>query len=162
MNCLLAGDSHEKTKPFFSLIRKEFTKLLVSCSGYTPVISDQAPAPTWGRWEIVGQMCLNVSMVRGKLHGFDIPRQAWQCNVKHTRLQGKTEMTGALLTLYSYCTHWWWLLSHADYLRQIRPRGYKTFFMLNTKFILLINVKMPRIVGILTFISMIKLQNRRD
>ena len=36
-------------------------------------------------------------------------------------------------------------------------RGYKTFFMLNSsmKFILLINVKMPTIVGILTFISMI-------
>ena len=37
--------------------------------------------------------------------------------------------------------------------------GYKTFFMLNPTepeiFILLINVKMPTIVGILTFISMI-------
>ena len=39
-----------------------------------------------------------------------------------------------------------------------RPRGYKTFpcsTQLSTKFILLINVKMPTIVGILTFISMI-------
>ena len=40
------------------------------------------------------------------------------------------------------------------------PRGYKTFFMLSSaqlrlKFILLINVKMPTIVGILTFISRI-------
>ena len=38
------------------------------------------------------------------------------------------------------------------------PPGYKTFLcstQLSTKFILLINVKMPTIVGILTFISMI-------
>ena len=37
-------------------------------------------------------------------------------------------------------------------------RGYKTFFFLNStehEFILLINVKMPTIVGILTFISRI-------
>ena len=43
---------------------------------------------------------------------------------------------------------------------ECRPQGYKTFFsfstQLSTKFILLINVKMPTIVGILTFISMIK------
>ena len=40
---------------------------------------------------------------------------------------------------------------------QTRPRGYKTFFMLNsgTKCIMLINVKMPTIIGILTFISII-------
>ena len=40
---------------------------------------------------------------------------------------------------------------------QAWPQGYKTFFhtQLSTKFILLINVKMPTIVGILTFISMI-------
>ena len=40
----------------------------------------------------------------------------------------------------------------------IWPRGYETFFMLNSAEyieILLINVKMPTIVGILTFISMI-------
>ena len=47
---------------------------------------------------------------------------------------------------------------HCD-LRVTRPRGYKTFFMLNSaehKFILLINVKMPTIAdGILTFISRI-------
>ena len=38
-----------------------------------------------------------------------------------------------------------------------RSRGYKTFFItqLSTKFIMLINVKMPTIVGILTFMSMI-------
>ena len=40
-----------------------------------------------------------------------------------------------------------------------RPRGYKTFFMLNSteqkKITMLINVKMPTVVGILTFISMI-------
>ena len=37
-----------------------------------------------------------------------------------------------------------------------RPRGYKTLFMLNSAehdFFLLINVKMPTIVGILTFMS---------
>ena len=37
-------------------------------------------------------------------------------------------------------------------------RGYKTFFMLNStehKFIMLMNVKMPTIVGILTFFRMI-------
>ena len=39
-------------------------------------------------------------------------------------------------------------------LMQIRPRGYKTFFILNSAE-LLINVKMPTIVVILTFISMI-------
>ena len=41
---------------------------------------------------------------------------------------------------------------------QIRPLGYKTFFMLNSaayEIILLINVKMPIIVGVLIFISMI-------
>ena len=40
----------------------------------------------------------------------------------------------------------------------VRPRGYKTFSystQLSKKLILLINVKMPTIVGILTFISMI-------
>ena len=47
-----------------------------------------------------------------------------------------------------------------------RRRGYKTFFMLNSTeheiypFILLINVKMPTIVGILTFISR-KIQHLR-
>ena len=38
----------------------------------------------------------------------------------------------------------------------IRPRGYKTFFMLNSteyEIFLLINVKMSTIVGILTFMS---------
>ena len=38
------------------------------------------------------------------------------------------------------------------------PPGYKTFFRLNSterEIIMLINVKMPTIVGILTFISMI-------
>ena len=40
----------------------------------------------------------------------------------------------------------------------VRPRGYKTFSMLNSaehEIILPINVKMPTIVGMLTFISMI-------
>ena len=44
----------------------------------------------------------------------------------------------------------------------VRSRAYKTFFMLkfsstqlSRKFIMLINVKMPSTVGILTFISMI-------
>ena len=40
--------------------------------------------------------------------------------------------------------------------KQSRPRGYKTFLcstQLSMKFFLLINVKMPRIVGIFTFIS---------
>ena len=40
---------------------------------------------------------------------------------------------------------------------QNRPRGYKFFFMLNSQlsmsFFRLINVKMPTIVGILTFMS---------
>ena len=39
-----------------------------------------------------------------------------------------------------------------------QAQSYKTFYMLNSaehEFILLINVKMPTIVGILTFISMI-------
>ena len=39
---------------------------------------------------------------------------------------------------------------------QIRARGYKTFFMLNStehEFFLLINVKMPTVVGILTLRS---------
>ena len=44
-------------------------------------------------------------------------------------------------------------------------QGYKTFFsystQLSTKFILLINVKMPTIVGILTFISMINTTSER-
>ena len=38
------------------------------------------------------------------------------------------------------------------------PRGYKTFLyssQLSMKFIMLINVKIPTIVGILTFINMI-------
>ena len=45
-----------------------------------------------------------------------------------------------------------------------QARGYKTFFMANSaehKFILLINVKMPTIVGILTFISMINTTSER-
>ena len=44
------------------------------------------------------------------------------------------------------------------------PRGYKTFScstQLSTKFILLINVKMPTIVDILTFISMINTTSER-
>ena len=42
--------------------------------------------------------------------------------------------------------------------RPTRPRDYKTFScstQLSNKFILIINVKMPTIVGILTFISRI-------
>ena len=41
-------------------------------------------------------------------------------------------------------------LLHCQY-KQTRPRGYKTFFMLNST--QLINVKMPTIVGILTYMS---------
>ena len=44
------------------------------------------------------------------------------------------------------------------------PRGYKTIFMLNSaehEIILLINVKMPTMVGILTFISMINTTSER-
>ena len=47
---------------------------------------------------------------------------------------------------------------------EIRHQGYKTFSFstqLSTKFILLINVKMPTIVGILTFISMINTTSER-
>ena len=46
----------------------------------------------------------------------------------------------------------------------VRPRGYKTFLcstQLSTKFNLLINVKMPTIVGIFTFISMINTTSER-
>ena len=42
--------------------------------------------------------------------------------------------------------------------RKVRPRGYKTVFILNSAehdIILLINIKMPTIVDILTFICMI-------
>ena len=45
-----------------------------------------------------------------------------------------------------------------------RPRGNKTFPMLNSaehEIILLINVKMPTIVGIFTFISMINTTSER-
>ena len=45
-----------------------------------------------------------------------------------------------------------------------RPRGYKKHScstQLSTKFILLINVKMPTIVGILTFITMINATSDR-
>ena len=44
------------------------------------------------------------------------------------------------------------------------PQGYKLFScstQLNTKFILLINVKMQTIVGVLTFISMINTTSER-
>ena len=47
---------------------------------------------------------------------------------------------------------------HEHRRRQTWPRGYKTFLcstQLSMKFILLINVKMPTIVGILTFVSRI-------
>ena len=50
-------------------------------------------------------------------------------------------------------------------INKIRPRGYKNLFsystQLSTKLILLINVKMPTIVGILTFISMINITSER-
>ena len=63
---------------------------------------------------------------------------------------------------------WWRLYSLAmlpvflDEIRQARPRGYKTFFMLNStmQFFLLINVKMPTIVGILTFMNRKKMHSR--
>ena len=54
----------------------------------------------------------------------------------------------------------WWLIPNS----YIRPRGYKTFpcsTQLSTKFILLIYVKMPTIVDILTFISMINTVSER-
>ena len=44
------------------------------------------------------------------------------------------------------------------------PRGYKTFSMLNSAghgFILLINVKLPTVIGILTFTSMINTTSER-
>ena len=47
---------------------------------------------------------------------------------------------------------------------KIWPRGYKKNFVPNSterKFILLINVKMPTIIGILTFISMINTTSER-
>ena len=48
--------------------------------------------------------------------------------------------------------------------RQHRPQGYTTFSMLNSaehEINLLINVKMPTIVGILTFISVINITSER-
>ena len=53
---------------------------------------------------------------------------------------------------------------HFKRLKESRPRGYKPFpcsSQLSTNFILLINVKMPTIVGILTFISMINILYER-
>ena len=47
-------------------------------------------------------------------------------------------------------------LEHRWYMTCIRPQGYKKFVMLNSaehEHFLLINVKMPTIVGILTFMS---------
>ena len=45
---------------------------------------------------------------------------------------------------------------------QTRPQGYKSFSIeLSMQFILLINVKMPTCVGILTFISMINTTSER-
>ena len=47
---------------------------------------------------------------------------------------------------------------------RLMPRGYKTFLcstQLSTKFTMLIKVKMPTIVGILTFISMINTISER-
>ena len=49
-----------------------------------------------------------------------------------------------------------WLPSILVYNREDWPRGYKTFFMLNTaehEFFQLINVEMPTIVGISAFMS---------
>ena len=48
--------------------------------------------------------------------------------------------------------------------KETRPRGYKTFSFStqpSTKFILLINIKMPTIVGILIFIGMINTPSDR-
>ena len=53
----------------------------------------------------------------------------------------------------------------AHMVQRSRPQGYKKnscSTQLSTKLILFINVKMPTIVGILTFISMIKIQQLRD
>ena len=70
-------------------------------------------------------------------------------------------------------THSWWILiiSHVGRLFRFllvsslnRPQGFKTFpcsTQLSTKLILLINVKMPTMVGILTFISMINTTSER-
>ena len=47
---------------------------------------------------------------------------------------------------------------------QIRPHGFKTFSILNSaeyEIYLLVNVKMPTIVGILTFISIINTTSER-
>ena len=55
--------------------------------------------------------------------------------------------------------HWKTTFDHGSKQFESRPRGYKTFFLCSTqlsmKFIMLINVKMPTIVGILIFISRI-------
>ena len=55
-------------------------------------------------------------------------------------------------------------MTSINWLTNTWPPGYKTFSMLtqlSTKFILLINVKMPTIVGILTFISMMNTTSER-
>ena len=49
-----------------------------------------------------------------------------------------------------------YFVSNFDHLPTTRARGYKTFFMLNStehEIFLLINVTVPTIVGILTFMS---------
>ena len=75
----------------------------------------------------------------------------------------------SLLTSYSVATNWTEQLTQMKsihiYMYEYKAvgckywsRGYKTFFMLSSmrlKFILLMTVKMPTIVGILTFISRI-------
>ena len=56
------------------------------------------------------------------------------------------------------------ILHISQFLYKTWPRGYKTFSystQLSTKFIVLINAKMPTIVGILTFVSMINTTNER-
>ena len=64
------------------------------------------------------------------------------------------ECASSVLTHISLASILWNIGKHC----RTWPRGYKTFScstQLSTNFILLINVKMPTIVGILTFISMI-------
>ena len=64
------------------------------------------------------------------------------------------------------CVDFWTLPSYLLLLfcQSTWPRGYKFVpcsFQLSTKFILLINVKMPSLVGILTFMSMINTSSER-
>ena len=72
--------------------QRALTALCTSQCKHSPL----PPAPLTERG-IAVQMChaFTIAFVLAMLWempGFDIPRQTWQCNVKHNRLLGKTAM----------------------------------------------------------------------